>query len=62
MQALLWFDTWVLAAAMAALGLTTHAGAIRRAGRKPLLLACGLFVWLLLGGALINAVTHQALG
>lgn len=62
MQALLWFDTWVLAAAMAALGLTTHAGAIRRAGRKPLLLACGLFVWLLLGGALINAFTHQALG
>lgn len=62
MQALLWFDTWVLAAAMAALGLTTHAGAIRKAGRKPLLLACVLFVWLLLGGALINAVAHQALG
>jgi uncharacterized integral membrane protein (TIGR00698 family) len=62
MQALLWFDTWVLAAAMAALGLTTHAGAIRKAGRKPLLLAGGLFVWLLLGGALINTVAHQALG
>ncbi|WP_081767146.1 YeiH family protein [Hylemonella gracilis] len=62
LHALLWFDTWVLAAAMAALGLTTHAVAIRRAGRKPLMLAGGLFVWLLFGGALINAVTHRVMG
>jgi uncharacterized membrane protein YadS len=39
---------------MAALGLSTHVGAIRRAGAKPLLLALLLFVWLLAGGASIN--------
>lgn len=62
LQALLWLDTWVLAAAMVALGLTTHAGAIRRAGMRPLMLAGVLFAWLLIGGALINAFAHRALG
>jgi uncharacterized integral membrane protein (TIGR00698 family) len=47
-------DTIVLAMAMAALGLSTHLGAIRKAGVKPLLLAAVLFAWLVLGGALIN--------
>jgi len=47
-------DTALLAMAMAALGLTTHVSAIRKAGLKPLLLALMLFVWLVLGGALIN--------
>ncbi|MFO6419470.1 YeiH family protein [Hylemonella sp. W303a] len=61
LHALLWFDTWALAAAMVSLGLTTHAGAIRRAGAKPLLLAGVLFVWLLIGGAMINAVAHRLL-
>ena len=52
-------DTFLLAMAMGSLGLTTHLSAIRRAGMKPLLLGGVLFVWLVSGGALINAVvTH----
>jgi len=47
-------DTFLLAMSMAALGLTTHLSAIRRAGLKPLLLAALLFAWLIVGGALIN--------
>jgi uncharacterized integral membrane protein (TIGR00698 family) len=47
-------DTVLLAMAMAALGLATHLGAIRKAGLKPLLLAAVLFAWLVIGGALIN--------
>lgn len=47
-------DTVLLAMAMAALGLTTHLSAIRKAGAKPLLLALFLFIWLIVGGALIN--------
>ena len=47
-------DTALLAMAMAALGLTTHLSAIRKAGLKPLLLALMLFVWLVVGGAFIN--------
>lgn len=49
-------DTFLLAMAMGALGLTTHASAIRRAGIKPLLLGALLFVWLVGGGALINSL------
>jgi uncharacterized integral membrane protein (TIGR00698 family) len=48
------FDTLLLAMAMAALGLRTHAGAIRQAGVKPLLLAATLFVFLAVGGYAIN--------
>lgn len=52
-------DTLLLAMAMAALGMTTHVSAVRRAGFKPLALAGYLFIWLLVGGAAINgAVTH----
>ena len=47
-------DAVFLATAMAALGLATHLGAIRRAGARPLLLAAILFAWLVLGGAAIN--------
>jgi uncharacterized integral membrane protein (TIGR00698 family) len=47
-------DTGLLAIAMAALGMTTQASAIRQAGIKPLILAGVLFGWLVLGGALIN--------
>jgi uncharacterized integral membrane protein (TIGR00698 family) len=50
------FDTLLLAVAMAALGLTTHVGAIRQAGAKPLLLAALLFTWLVVGGAAVNAL------
>jgi len=48
-------DTVILAMAMAALGVTTHASAIRTAGFKPLALAALLFAWLVFGGAAINA-------
>jgi uncharacterized integral membrane protein (TIGR00698 family) len=54
-------DTFILAMAMAALGLTTHASAIRNAGIKPLLLGGVLFVWLILGGGLINDLVARAL-
>jgi uncharacterized integral membrane protein (TIGR00698 family) len=47
-------DTFLLAMAMGALGLTTHLSAIRRAGAQPLLLGALLFVWLVAGGALVN--------
>jgi uncharacterized membrane protein YadS len=40
--------------AMAALGLRTHAAAIRHAGIKPILLASVLFLFLMTGGYLIN--------
>jgi uncharacterized integral membrane protein (TIGR00698 family) len=49
------FDTFVLAMAMAALGLTTHVSALRSAGVRPLALAGVLFAWLILGGVAINA-------
>ena len=49
-------DTFLLAMAMGALGLTTHLSAIRKAGMKPLLLGALLFVWLIAGGALINSL------
>jgi uncharacterized integral membrane protein (TIGR00698 family) len=52
-------DTFLLAMAMGALGVTTHFSAIRRAGIKPLLLGGVLFVWLVVGGALINDVVER---
>ncbi len=48
-------DTALLAMAMAALGLTTHASAIRKAGIKPLALAALLAAWLLGGGLAIHS-------
>ena len=53
---LLSLDNLLLAMAMGALGLSTHASAIRRAGSRPLALAALLFAWLVLGGGLVNAV------
>jgi len=47
-------DTVMLAMAMAALGLSTPVSALRQAGIKPMLLALILFIWLVVGGALIN--------
>jgi uncharacterized integral membrane protein (TIGR00698 family) len=52
-------DTFLLAMAMGSLGLTTHLSAIRRAGMKPLLLGGVLFVWLVGGGAAINALVEH---
>jgi uncharacterized membrane protein YadS len=55
-------DTVLLAMAMAALGLSTHLGAIRKAGIKPLLLALALFAWLVVGGAAINRWVPALIG
>lgn len=44
----------MLGMAMAALGLATRLGDLRKEGPKPLLLGAGLFVFLLVGGGLIN--------
>lgn len=60
--ALTTIDTALLATAMAALGLATHISSIRKAGMKPLLLALILFVWLIVGGALINHWVPIGLG
>lgn len=60
--ALLRIDTVLLAAAMAALGLRTHASAIRQAGARPLLLAASLFVFLSVGGYFINRAVIHLLG
>lgn len=49
----------LLAMAMAGLGLTTHASAIKNAGAKPLVLASILAVWLIVGGGLLS---HLLLG
>ncbi|MBC7501153.1 MAG: putative sulfate exporter family transporter [Herminiimonas sp.] len=56
------FDTLLLAMAMAALGLSTHVSAIRRAGPKPLILATFLFCWLVAGGAAINRLVMFLMG
>lgn len=55
-------DTFILAMAMAALGVTTHVSAIRKAGLKPLALASLLFAWLILGGFAINRGISALLG
>ncbi|SCK34931.1 conserved hypothetical integral membrane protein [Variovorax sp. HW608] len=55
-------DTFLLAMAMGALGLSTHLGAIRKAGARPLLLAAILFGWLVIGGALVNRWVPALLG
>ena len=55
-------DAGLLAMAMAALGLSTHLSAVRKAGIKPLLLALILFGWLVAGGALINRWVPALLG
>ena len=48
------FDDLLLTMAMFALGLTTHLGAIKQAGVKPLILGAIMFSWLIVGGGLIN--------
>ncbi|RCW68586.1 YeiH family protein [Pseudorhodoferax soli] len=55
------FDTIVLAMAMAALGVSTRVSALRQAGLKPLLLALVLFIWLVIGGGLINRLVMTSL-
>ncbi|MBB4843266.1 putative integral membrane protein (TIGR00698 family) [Paucibacter oligotrophus] len=59
--ALCMLDTFLLAMAMAALGLSTHFSVIRKAGSKPLLLGLVLFAWLLAGGSLIHRASSLLL-
>jgi uncharacterized membrane protein YadS len=47
---------------MAALGLRTHAGAIRQAGARPLMLAGALFAFLTVGGYGVNRLVTSLLG
>ncbi len=58
-QQIITLDTILLAMAMVALGLTTHVSAIRQAGIKPLLMALILFIWLIVGGLLINIIIQS---
>lgn len=55
-------DTFLLAMAMAALGLRTQAAAVRQAGIKPLMLAAVLAAFLLLGGYAVNALALMVFG
>ncbi len=50
----------LLTAAMAALGVETTLARMRRAGLKPLLLGAGLFIHLVVGGALLNRLLGGA--
>ena len=52
-------DNLLLTMAMFALGLTTHLSAVKQAGIKPLILAAIMFIWLVLGGAMINLAISQ---
>ncbi len=61
-DALLVIDAALLATAMAALGLTTHVSALRRAGTRPLALAALLLVWLAVGGLAINLAVPALAG
>lgn len=56
---LITLDTVLLAMAITALGLTTHVSALKKAGAKPLLMALVLFVWLIVGGGVINVLIHH---
>jgi len=58
---LIYLDNFLLALAMGALGLTTHLSAVAKAGIKPLLLAAVLFVWLVIGGAVVNTAVGKFL-
>jgi uncharacterized integral membrane protein (TIGR00698 family) len=54
-------DNILLTMAMAALGVTTHASAIKTAGIKPMALGAILFGWLIVGGAGINLLVQRLL-
>ncbi len=53
------FDTYMLAAAMAALGLGSTLSKLRMAGKDALLLASILFAYLILGGGFINTMINR---
>ena len=55
-------DIYLLAAAMAALGLDTTIKKLRVAGREAVLLGAILFVYLIVGGAVANVLILRAFG
>ncbi|WP_202635953.1 YeiH family protein [Rugosibacter aromaticivorans] len=55
-------DTFLLAMAMVALGLSSHISTIRRAGVMPFLFAASLFVWLIFGGLAVTIGVTTWLG
>ncbi|VEH65797.1 membrane protein [Rodentibacter pneumotropicus] len=55
-------DTILLMAAMAGLGLTTNVSTVKQAGLKPLLLGALVFIWLVVGGFVINLLLYHLLG
>ncbi len=58
---IIWLDTLMLCMAMAALGLTTHFGDMRKVGVAPFKLAGAIWLWLVFGGALLNGVVNIAI-
>ena len=54
MKLLVEIDSFLLISAMAALGLTTQANSIKKAGLKPLILGILIYLWLVIGGFLVN--------
>lgn len=55
-------DTLIMAMAMAALGLRTHFSAFKQAGLRPIMLAATLFLYLVVGGHIVNGVISNILG
>ncbi|WP_386686288.1 YeiH family putative sulfate export transporter [Lonepinella sp. MS14437] len=53
-QILIQIDGILLMMSMTALGLTTHISAIKQAGVKPLILGFLVFLWLVIGGFVVN--------
>lgn len=53
------FDNVILAMAMAALGLSTRANQLIRAGIRPFVLGFILFAWLVIGGGAVNLLVHH---
>jgi uncharacterized integral membrane protein (TIGR00698 family) len=62
LKALRAVDIYLLAAAMAALGLDTTIKKLRVAGREAVLLGAILFVYLIVGGAVANVLIQRAFG
>ncbi len=57
-NAIIWLDTLMLCMAMGALGLTTHFGDMKQVGVAPFKLAGAIWIWLVLGGALLNGFVN----
>ncbi len=53
-------DVYMLAMAMAALGLNTTMAKLRLAGKDALILGGLLFIWLIIGGGMVNLLVQQA--